>query len=201
MKRIALLTVALFGLGLRSAAAVPIVINFEGDTSGPKPNGFVSSSSPVVKFYDTMGADLALYILLESNFTRGLAVIDDDASRLKMTFASPFNTLKLDFGNDDPTVPGDLLAWLDVFSGTTLVGEVSKLANHNDFMDQTISMSGVTFDNALFWYGDASGNPLDLIEVVDNVVLDMHMPEPSSFVLLGTGAVALAAGRLRRRRQ
>lgn len=187
---------------LASASAQAAVINFEADSGGGKPNGFVSASGAGVSFSDTLGANLNV-----SNFgiqgigTRSLGVFGDDASRLRMDFDSPANELSLVFGNDDSccSTVGDR-AWLELYDGGTLVGTVSVTMNRNDLADQTISYAGAAFNNALFWYGNASGTPTNLTEIVDNVTFNTATatPEPASLALFGAGLLGLAG--LRRRR-
>lgn len=88
---------------------------------------------------------------------------------------------------------------LKLFSGLSQVGQASTVVNLDDIMNQTVSFSGVAFDSATFFYTDPSGNPRNLIEVVDNVTYDsgVEVPEPVSLALIAIGLVSL--GLVRRR--
>ncbi len=193
------LAFAAAALLLASATAQAAVIDFEADTTGNKANGFVSASGAGVSFTDTSGANLIVYSDSEA-IGKGLAVFDDDASRLRMDFSAYATELSLVFGNDDPCCSdvGDR-AWLVLYDGVVVVDSVSVAMNQDDLPNQTISYSGTAFNGALFWYGDAGGTPIALIEIVDNVTFNVaETPEPASLALLGAGLLGLAG--LRRRR-
>ena len=189
-----------------NASAAPIVVSFNSDTTGGKGNTFASTDSALVTFIDTVGTGLIVDSFFESNFSRALAVLsDEDGSKLRMNFSAAMGYLSLDFGNDEDffTTAGDL-AWLQVFSGATLVGTSTVVLNRNDRMDQTIVFSGAAFDNALFWFGTPGGSPVTKgllngqVEVVDNVTFDVAaVPEPGTLTLLG---LALVGSTMRRRR-
>ena len=136
---------------------------------------------------------------------QGLRVFGDDASALIMDFSVNVNSLNLLFGNDDPgfSQAGDL-AVLTAFSGGTQVGQATVVLNRNDIADQTIALSGFDFNRATFRYERTIGNPLNLIEVVDNVTFTVApaqgaIPEPGTCVLLGTCLLPLGRVALRRR--
>ena len=78
-----------------------------------------------------------------------------------------------------------------------LVGESALTVNLDDIMNQTVSYSGAAFNSATFFYTDVNKNPVNLIEVVDNInygAAASDVPEPSSIALLGLalGGIALA---------
>ena len=178
-----------------AANAAPIVVDFNSDASGSRPNGFVSNSSPFVSFSDTVGSGLQVSNFgSQSNNSQALAVFDDfDGGILQMNFTQFFNTLSLAFGNDDPgfSNAGDL-AVLTLFNGATQVGQVTVVMNRNDIMDQTISYHGNAFTRATFAYTNAAGVPFTgggatntgLIEIVDNIAFDTT-PEPVSMIVFG----------------
>lgn len=182
------------------AAAQTTTIDFEADTPGDKPNGFYSTQSPVVSFTDSIGAELAVGVFTESNNTRGLAVGGRDGSALILNFTTLVNTLRLDFGNDS-LFNGDT-ATLQVFRDEVPVGLVNLAVNGNDAMDQTIAISGLSFNKAIFAYTQ-DGSPADGAEIIDNVVFTEGeagpaVPEPSAALLFLPALATVAA--LRRRR-
>ena len=194
---------AVAAIGMMAAtSASAAVITFNNDTAGAKANGFVSADSNAVAFSDSSGSNLIVDNFgSQTGNSKGLAVFNDDASRLVMTFTGLYTTLSLSFGNDDPgwTVPGNL-AWLQLFNGATLVGTVSTVMNRNDVMDQVVSYAGAAFDRAEFFYGNAQGNPINLIEMVDNVTFGgpVGVSAPAAMALFGAGLLGLGLVRQRR---
>ena len=186
-----------------SSYAAPITIDFEAGPFGSQPNGFSATGFPGVTFSDTLGANLEVGFsgFAECGFTNCLAVFGDDTSGLRINFAAPANFLSLDFGNDNPgyVFAGDL-GLLTVFLGATQVGQASTLLYIDDIMNQSVSISGVTFDSATFFYTDPSGNPRNLIEAVDNITYDnvAQVPEPASIALTAIGLIGLGVARRRR---
>ena len=188
------------------------LITFEADTTGAKPNGFVSVESPLVVFSDSLGADLDVSNYGGQSIGQALAVDDDDASELIMDFALPMKAVGLVFGNDDAgySCPGDE-AVLTMFKDGSQVAQVRVVMNRNDLADQTIEYAGgAIFDRATFLY-DVSpvgtcNNSQGLIEIVDNVAVtsvstqDIPTLGQLGFVTLALllGAAAFLA--LRRRR-
>lgn len=201
---LAAIAVVLGAAGVANAGT----INFDSDSTGGKTNGFTSVDSAIVHFTDTVGADLSVLSLAESNFSQALVVFNDgDGSKLQMDFDAYQQSLSLDFGNDDPgfTSAGDL-AILQLFDGATLVGQVTVVLNRNDLMDQTISYSGASFNQAFFYYGDAALTPFThggltgLIEVVDNITFT-SVPLPGSAWMGMSLLGAIGAFSITRRRK
>lgn len=182
------------------------IITFESDPIGSKPNGFTSTDSLIVHFSDSFRSDLILSNFGSQGDGISLATFGDDASELIIDFDVLVDSLSLSFGNDDPgfSHPGDL-AFLTLFNGIVQVGQTSVVLNRNDIMDQTISFSGPTFNQARFAYTDPSGVPINLTEIVDNVQFNeasvAAVPEPSSLALFGIGACMIGIGACRRRRR
>jgi Ca2+-binding RTX toxin-like protein len=183
MKKVLAISAAVLALtagGLVSAgsasadAATPFRISFTGDTAGAKPDGFHSVSAPQVYFYDTVGADLYLADFGDQSSGQGLAVHDDDSSALEIRLASPTNAISLSFGNDDPTVVNASdQAELKLYRNATLISQVDVNVNANDKMDQRIGIANKgLFNRATFQYVDASGDPKNLIEIVDDIVFN-----------------------------
>ena len=179
-----------------AASAQAAVVDFTGESAGAKPNGYTVGG---IAFTDTLGADLNVGDFGVQSHGNALAVFGDDRSKLAMSFGAA-TSLSMEFGNDDPgfSSPGDR-AWLQAYLGATLVGTSFVTMNRDDIMNQTISISGVgTFDNAVFYYGNAAGDAIGLIEVVDNIDLVAGaVPEPETYALMlaGLGVVGFMARR------
>lgn len=195
---------ALFAVSLSIGAvhAAPTVVTFEGDAVGSRANGFVSGG---VTFSDTLGADLSVLSGFPtecgSAANHCLAVFGDDTSALAMSFGGIYTSLSLDFGNDNPGfIPAGGLAYLQLFLGSTLVGEASTVVNLDDIMNQTVSFSGAGFDNAIFAYTDANKIRVNLIEVVDNITYDRQaVPEPTSLALACLALAGVGAASRKRK--
>ncbi len=207
MTKIKFILPAALALGGLARAAI---IDFEADLAGSYPNGFSPVGHPTVQFTDTAGADLNIDNYGSQGWgSQSLAIDGDgDGSKLQIDFTVPVTALSLWFGNDDPgwALPTDL-AWLEIWNGGTLVTTLSASPNLDDNMNQSIGYSGSAFDRAIFWYGNATGDPFTgggpvntgLIEIVDEIEYTA-VPEPTS-ALVTAGLLGLAAVGLRRRRQ
>jgi Ca2+-binding RTX toxin-like protein len=172
---LALTAGGLVSAGSASASvAAPFTVNFTGDATGAKANGFHSASAPQVFFYDTVGADLYLADFGDQSHGQAIAVHNDDASALEIRLGAPTNAISLAFGNDDASVVNSSdQAELKLYRNATLVSQVDVNVNANDKMDQTIGIANQgLFNRATFQYVDASGNPKNLIEIVDDITVN-----------------------------
>lgn len=155
------------------------LIDFESDLSGNKTNAFISNSSPLVKFSDSNSENLEISNFDPQSIGQGLGVNGDDTSKLLIEPTDTkqnFSSLSLVFGNDDSAIFGNvespLYAVLEVYKDGIKIGQNTVEANKNDLADQTISITDVKFDQAVFYYAwdvGAGIEPAPLIEVVDNI--------------------------------
>lgn len=194
LKSVSICFAAVVAVGALGAAHAT-TIDFEAGPFGAQPNGFSATGFPGVTFTDTIGADLEVDDFGDQGDGQSLAVNSDDPSALLINFATPAINLSMDFGNDDPNFAsrGDV-ALLTLFLGGTQVGQTSVVMNLDDIMNQSISLSGIQFDSATFVYADANFDPINLIEVVDNISFTnaVGVPEPPSFGLVALALALLA---------
>jgi hypothetical protein len=173
----AVLTLVAGGLvSPRAVSAAPrsgYLVTFSGDPVGQKPDGWSSAGASKMRFYDTLGAKLFVGRFGEQAHGQALSIDDDDASALEIRLSAPTNSISLEFGNDDPAVAHKTdKARLKLYRGTKKVGQVSVKLNANDVMDQTIGTSKVgLFDRATFQYVNATGDPKNLTEIVDDIAV------------------------------
>lgn len=195
--------IASITMALAFSSANANLIDFTTDTQGYKANNFTSSGNAGVHFSDTIGSDLQISNSwdYQAPFGNALGIFGDDPSKLQVTFDALANSFSLAYGNDDPccSTSGDR-AWLELWNGATKVSSISQILNRNDIMDQTISYSGVAFNKALFWYGNASGGAINLVELVDNIKYT-PVPLPAAVWLFGSALAGLTGVSYKRRKQ
>jgi hypothetical protein len=156
------------------AAAAPTTVDFTQDAPGGHPNGFKSADSDQAAFTDSAGTDLSVDDYGDQSHGRALGACCDDASELVIDFTVPMRSVSLAFGNDDPgySSAGDRAA-LRVFDNGSQVGIATQDMNRNDLMDQTVSYTGPPcFTQAKFRYEGAGGVPINLYEIVDDIVFE-----------------------------
>jgi hypothetical protein len=167
----------------KKTMATSFFIDFESDSLGNKNNDFISNSSPLVKFSDSLNQDLSVSDFQPQSNGLGLGVNSDDTSKLIIEPTDntyQFESLSLVFGNDDSGwlssvegYNGLLYAVLEIYKNGVQVGKTTELANGNDLADQTISApANVEFDQVNFYYAWDIGNGIEaapLIEVVDDL--------------------------------
>ena len=174
------------------AAADLVTIDFESDAAGPVPNGFMSASSPLVSFSDSLGAELEINTFGIASIGQGLAVGGDlyDTSLLVLNFATVIDFLSIDVGNDLPTAPFNT-ATLTLYLNDIKVGATILDMNNNGAMDESISFSGALFNSATLDFYDGNGSTT---EIVDNIAFNT-IPAPGA---LAVASLTLLLPRRRR---
>ena len=85
------------------SAAVPVgqTVDFSGESTGAKANGYATAANPDVHFYDTLGSNLNVFDYSPQSHGNGLGVNGDDTSALEIRLTNPANQISMGFGNDD----------------------------------------------------------------------------------------------------
>jgi RTX calcium-binding nonapeptide repeat (4 copies) len=153
------------------APATPTMITFEVDATGSHDEPFTSVDNPTVHFVDTIGNDIDTTSPGSEADGIGMRIFGDDASALVILFDVPTAKVSILFGNDDPgfTQAGDT-ATLTVYRNGAKVATKNAVMNRDDAANQRVTYSGSAVDKAKFVFTRA-GAPIDLIEVVDNIIL------------------------------
>ncbi len=210
----ALAIVVAAGVGLTVTAeeaysADSSLIDFESDTPGLVPNGFVSVDEPGIGFNFFGEAEIGDFGIasdgqaLKNSFLGPSSGFGNFGTTI-ITLPEPNNpglitSISFDFGNDvaSLTSPGDL-AVLRLFLAGELVGQVTQELNRDEALNQTIGFSGAEFARVEFAYTDAFLTPLPLEEVIDNINIEFNtpsetVPEPlSALAVLSFGAIAVS---------
>ena len=145
-------------------------IDFNDDTTGDLPNGFVSNDSSLVSFFDSDGADLRI-LAFGGNQSDGpgLGVFGDDPSALRMPFVTPVNSLTVEFGNDTSTQSTRLRGFL----GSVMVAESIVAHDGDDQLNQSVTINGFFNRAELVYINNSDGLPSNRIEIVDNICFDV----------------------------
>jgi hypothetical protein len=207
MKAITRLAAAALAIAVATPANAQVV-DFEGETTGVKADGYTVGG---ITFTTALGTGLEVGNYGSQSDGLGMLVRNDtNGNYLLGAIAGGTNFLSFDFGNDDPffSTVGDL-ATLKVFSGATLLSTITVAMNRDDIMNQSIGYSGALIDNFLFAYTDNAGNPftggagtnVGLIEIVDNFRLSPEVPEPATWMMLLLGFGAIGFGMRSRKAQ
>jgi RTX calcium-binding nonapeptide repeat (4 copies) len=154
------------------APATPTMITFEADGQQDQPEPFTSSDNPTVHFVDTIGVDIDTLNVEPESDGIGLRVFGDDPSAILILFDVPTTRVSILFGNDDAccSSAGDL-GTLIVYRNGVQVATRNTVMNRDDMANQRVTYTGSRIDKARFVYTDAGGAPIDLIEVVDNIII------------------------------
>lgn len=146
------------------------VIDFNDDPTGAQPNGFMSNDSNLVSFFDTQGNGLQVNDFGGNQSDGpGLAVFGDDPSALRMPFATPVNSLTVEFGNDTSIQSTRLRGFL----GNTMVAESIVAHDGDDQLNQSITINGFFNRAELVYINNSDGLPSNRIEIVDNICFDV----------------------------
>lgn len=191
----------------QQASAAIVTVNFDSDPVGAtSTNPYMSPGFPEVTFFDDNGSNLQIAVVsgvfpvgATSSGNQFLAIGDTDPSALVFTFSQLVDSLSFTFGGD---VNLASQAVLTLFNGGAAVGSpivVSTTGLSGNVINPISSGVPINFDSARFVFTGANGNPADALELVDTIVFNTvtAIPEPSSLMLLGVGAVFS----LRRRRR
>jgi len=161
------------------AAAETVVLDFEEEAPGGRPNGFVSAEWSCVRIGESRAREgrraLRIGALGEPGRGQGLAVGDeDDGAALVLEFSVPVTSLRLTVGNDEAELTAaDSLALLRVFRAGAPVGDASVRLDRDDRMSQMVEVSAVgEFDRAVLVYASESGGVLALDELVDDITFE-----------------------------
>lgn len=145
---------------------------FTGDSTGSKPNGFVSNDTAYIAFSDPGDADLRVNDYGSQSFGNGLHNGDFHGG-IQLDFAKPTTGLYMYFGNDDPGwMPAGSKARLTGYYKGKVVGRTSVEVNRNDTMDQYILLNAPLMDRAVIEYVDGAGNLTDNGPIVDAIQLN-----------------------------
>jgi hypothetical protein len=186
-------TVLVLGVLVASlaAAASAATIGFDNDPPGFAPNGFQSGDSPLASFSAVTGSYVGIFA--------GSSVAAGQPGQVLVApggiiiqFAAPVHSLSLVVGDDEPTLPAGTNTVLTAFSQGQQVAQSIVPLNRNDLFDQTLSLSGVTFDQAMLSFDQGSVLPaVDDIDFSTSVlytwsnVLPPINPDGSSVFHLG----------------
>jgi hypothetical protein len=175
-----------------AASASAATIGFDNDPLGYPANGFQSVDSPLASFSSVSRAFVGIFT--------GSAIAAGQPGQVLVApggviidFAVPVHSLALTVGDDEPSLPDGTNAVLTAFSQGLPVAQSTVPLNRNDLFDQTLSLSGVTFDQAVLSFDQGSAFPaVDDIDFSTSVLYDWSNvlspidPEGSSVFHLGS---------------
>lgn len=204
----ALVIVGLIG-GTQPSSAQSITFDRDAETEDALTEPFTSVDAPGVSFSDPAGE---LFLLdgtadnaPETNGTQGLSNFStvspnddgDGPSGIQFDFTPPVTSLEFNVGNDSP---GSYAQLETILTGGVAGQTIRELTNGDDAGNDFIQYQDGAIERAIFTYTDVAGNPLNLVEVVDNVAVE-PVPEPSSVLGLVTFGAFGAVAVLKRKRQ
>jgi Ca2+-binding RTX toxin-like protein len=155
-----------------AAAPGAITATFSSETTGVKADGFSTVEAPQLHYYNIGGSSIQVGDYGVQSHGRGLSHFGNGV--LEIRIGGPTTAIRLGFGNDDPNSSNTSdMAQLTLFRGATQVGQVDVNFNSNDAMDQTIGFSaGPLFNRATLQYVDATGSPINLTEIADDIIIN-----------------------------
>ena len=211
------LTVVAVGIGWNVAAekahsADISFIDFESDTPGVVPNGFVSVDEPGIGFNFLGEAEIGDFGIasdgqaFKNSFLGPSSGFGNSGTNI-VTTPEPNNpglitSISFDFGNDvaSLTSPGDL-AVLRLLLAGEVVGQVIQELNRDSALNQTIEFSGAEFARVEFAYTDKFLVPLPLEEVIDNISFEFTPnPQPIPTPALLPGLIGMGIAAIRKRK-
>jgi len=153
-----------------AAAQTSAFVQFESDTTGPVPNGFMSADSDLVAFSDLAAGQLQI-LTLGGGQADGQSLVNVAETPVRFTFTRPVTNLAMLMGDDDSGFLGgvDVYTRIVGFRNGTPVAQRIIQNNGDDVINDGPSIEGI-FDAVEVEFTDAAGVPhFALPEVIDSI--------------------------------